>query len=74
MKILFLILLIGVCLATPQFIYLNNMEDNNFSDIITKNNFREFKDYFNKKYTDYNEELYIVIHMYFLSNTYIICI
>lgn len=58
MKIVFLISLISVCLATPQFIYLDNLEDNDFNTIITKKNFGEFKDYFNKKYTDNNEELF----------------
>lgn len=58
MRLFLLITLIGFCQATPQFMYLNDMNDLEYNNLIATQNFKEFKEYFNKKYIDFNEELY----------------
>ena len=58
MRLFLLITLIGFCQATPQFMYLNDMNDLEYNNLIATQNFKEFKGYFNKKYIDLNEELY----------------
>lgn len=58
MRSFLLLILVGFTLANPQFMYLDDLSDLDYNNAILKHNFEEFKQYFNKKYINVNEELY----------------